>query len=306
MAIKSGFFNSKNNDRLYNADDISNYFEGLVSDGVYSNVGQACIVKANGGLKLTVGTGRAIIDNKWVRIDAPEIITLFPDVSLSRYAAICLQLDVNKRQIKLATIYGAASVGPTPPVITNTDDEKYLTLAQVFLPANAKTISQSNIIDQRSSSDCGWVTGLVKQVDTSQLFLQFQAAYEEKLQEINNWKADLDQDGLFARVEQLFEKIEELENSTNPDNAFTQTKGGAIRNITYSETVVLEIGFNPKTFELIGIGSGSGIYLYWNNANGWTGNAGPLYDYDINLSNNTVTVNTHMTTECDFIWRAFG
>lgn len=94
--------------------------------------------------------------------------------------------------------------------------------------------------------------------------------------------------------------------SVTTDGAFTKTKSRVIRNITYSEPVVLDVGFAPKTFELIGIGDGSGIYLQWDKTNGWTGNAGPLYDYDINLSNNTVTVNTHMTMECDFIWRAFG
>ena len=94
--------------------------------------------------------------------------------------------------------------------------------------------------------------------------------------------------------------------SVTTDGAFTKTKSRVIRNITYSEPVVLDVGFAPKTFELIGIGGYSGIYLQWDKTDGWTGNAGPLYDYDINLSNNTVTVNTHMTMEGEFIWRAFG
>lgn len=102
--------------------------------------------------------------------------------------------------------------------------------------------------------------------------------------------------------------ITQLTNTLNAtkQEVFTQTKGGAIRNITYSEPVVLDVGFAPKTFELIGIGGCSGIYLQWDKTDGWTGNAGPLYDYDINLSNNTVTINTHMTMEGEFIWRAFG
>lgn len=102
--------------------------------------------------------------------------------------------------------------------------------------------------------------------------------------------------------------ITQLTNTLNAtkQEVFTQTKGRAIRNITYSEPVVLDVGFAPKTFELIGIGGCSGIYLQWDKTDGWTGNAGPLYDYDINLSNNTVTVNTHMTMEGEFIWRAFG
>lgn len=102
--------------------------------------------------------------------------------------------------------------------------------------------------------------------------------------------------------------ITQLTNTLNAtkQEVFTQTKGGAIRNITYSEPVVLDVGFAPKTFELIGIGDGSGIYLQWDKTGGWTGNEGPLYDYDVDLSNNTVKINTHMTMDDNFIWRAFG
>ena len=35
--IKTGFFNSINSDRGYNADDISDYFKGLITDGVFKN-----------------------------------------------------------------------------------------------------------------------------------------------------------------------------------------------------------------------------------------------------------------------------
>lgn len=306
MAIKCGFFNSINNDRLYNANDMSNYFEGLISDGVYNNVGQACIVKANGGLKITVGTGRAIISNKWVRIDSPEILTLFPSPSLSRYVAVCLRLNVSKREIKLDAIHGTASASPTPPVVTNTDNEKYLTLAHVLLHANATFVSQSHITDMRAYPKyCGWVTGLVQQVDTSELFLQFQTAYEEKLQEINEWKADLDRDGLFARVEELFAKVEELENSTAHDGAFTKTIGGAVNFTAGNMTRTLDIGFIPKQFEIYGLGSIIGVYLQWDNVNGWSGNAGFLYNYNVDMNNNTITISARTTSE-DLIWRAFG
>lgn len=138
------------------------------------------------------------------------------------------------------------------------------------------------------------------------LFLQFQTAYEEKLQEINKWKADLDKDGLFARVEELFGKIEELENSgtTTQVGAFTKTSSETVK---FNNTVVtLDIGFEPKCFEIFGVGDSTGVNLRWDENNGCTGNEGPLYDYDVDLSNNTITISTHTTMECDFIWRAFG
>lgn len=35
MAVKYGFFDSVNGDRKYSADDISNYFLKLISNGVF-------------------------------------------------------------------------------------------------------------------------------------------------------------------------------------------------------------------------------------------------------------------------------
>lgn len=90
------------------------------------------------------------------------------------------------------------------------------------------------------------------------------------------------------------------------DEVFTKTKSGVIRDITYSEPVVLDVGFTPKTFDLMAIGGYSGLCLQWTKSNGWTGNAGPLYDYDIDFSSNTVTISTHLTVNDSLIWRAFG
>lgn len=94
--------------------------------------------------------------------------------------------------------------------------------------------------------------------------------------------------------------------SATTDGAFTKTKSGVIRDITYSEPVVLDVGFTPKTFDLMAIGGYSGLCLQWTKSNGWTGNAGPLYDYDIDFSSNTVTISTHLTVNDSLIWRAFG
>lgn len=67
MAITSGFFNSVNGDRVYNAREISMYFDGLISDGVYESVGGKLQVTATGlGMQVTVAAGRAIIDCQWL------------------------------------------------------------------------------------------------------------------------------------------------------------------------------------------------------------------------------------------------
>lgn len=205
MAITSGFFDSISGDRTYNASQMSTYFEGLVSDGIYENIGNRFIVQASSGMSVTVGTGRALIKSRWIKNDAAVTLTLdAADLQLNRIDAIVLQLDLTEsgRDIDIVIKKGTPAASPTKPSITRTADVYELCLAYISVNKNTASIVQSNISDQRSSSLCGWVTGLVKQVDTSDLFLQWQAAYEQqfadfdaymeaKKTEFENWYSTL-------------------------------------------------------------------------------------------------------------------
>ena len=181
MAITSGFFDSISGDRTYNADQMSTYFEGLVSDGIYENIGDRFIVQAASGMNVTIGTGRALIKSHWIKNDAAVTLTLdAADLQLSRIDAIVLQLDLTEsgRDIDIIIKKGTPSASPTKPSITRTNTIYELCLAYISVNKNTTAITQNNISDQRSSSLCGWVTGIIKQVDTSDLFLQWQTAYE--------------------------------------------------------------------------------------------------------------------------------
>lgn len=174
-----GFFDSVNGDRKYNAAQMTEYFDGLVSNGVYQNVGQAMVVTAAGGMAVNVGKGRAIIDCRWLKNDAvlPVEITA-ANAALPRYTAVVVRLDYTARKMEITTKDGTAAATPVQPTMSNTDDLKEICLAMVYVAANATNITQANITDMRSSSLCGWVTGLIEQVDTSTLFLQWQDAYQ--------------------------------------------------------------------------------------------------------------------------------
>ena len=197
MAVTYGFFNSLNSDRLYNADQMSNYFKGLITNGVYESVDDALIVKATTGMTVSVGTGRAIIDCKWINVDAIVNLSINAShVTLNRYTAVCLHLDIGNRLIEIVAIDGTNATTPTKPVPTNTSTDKYLVLAYVYVGAGSTAITQSKITDTRANTNiCGWVTGLIKQVDTSELFLQWQDAYatyyEEMTAAFDSWLSTL-------------------------------------------------------------------------------------------------------------------
>lgn len=188
MAVTYGFFNSVNQDRLYNADQMSEYFKGLVSDGVYESVGDALQVVANSGMTVNVKTGRAIIDCKWLENDAIMPLTITQShPTLNRYTAVVVRLDVSNRLMEITTVDGTPASSPTQPSITNTDLVMEICLAMIYVGAGVTNITQAYIKDMRASSSCGWVTGLIEQVDTSTLFMQWQTAYEEFYQSFESW-----------------------------------------------------------------------------------------------------------------------
>lgn len=174
--VTYGFFNSVDGDRRYTADQMSTYFKGLISDGVYEGVGSALVVTAGDGMTVNVGTGRAIIDCKWINLDGVESLPISPaSPTQARYTAVVVRLDRENRQMVLTTVDGEPAASPVMPEIG--DDE--LCLAMVYVTANTVSISQVNITDMRGSQYCLWVTGLIDQLDTSTLFLQWQTAFDE-------------------------------------------------------------------------------------------------------------------------------
>lgn len=158
-----GFFNSVNGDRTYNAETISNMFKGLISDGVYKSVGDAFVVSPSSGLTLSVGSGRAIVSERWVENDAAVTITLnAAHVTLNRYTAIVLRRDLTNRQVTLQMIDGTPATNPAKPSIVRTDTLYDICLAYIYVAAGATTIQASNISDARGDADvCGYVHMLV-------------------------------------------------------------------------------------------------------------------------------------------------
>ncbi len=198
MAITYGFFNSVDGDRTYDADQMSKYFDGLVSDGVYESVGGALQVLAmsGGGMAVNVSTGRGLIDCKWLSNDT--VLTLDITQShptLNRWTAVVLRLDRTNRLMEITTKDGTAASNPTKPSMQKDSSITELCLAYIYVAAGVTTISQANISDQRGTNLCGFVTGLIEQVDTSELFLQWQTAfdnyYAEMTAEFDDWLSTL-------------------------------------------------------------------------------------------------------------------
>ena len=184
MAISYGFFNSVNGDRLYNADDISNYFLKLISNGVFATPANAMQVQESSGMTVSVSAGWGFINCKWLNNDSAYNLTLdAADIALNRIDRIVMRLNADRtlRNMELAIIKGTPAATPAPPALTRVAGGVWeLSLAQIYIAANAAEITQANITDERpNTSLCGFVTGLIDQIDTTNLFAQYNAAFNE-------------------------------------------------------------------------------------------------------------------------------
>lgn len=193
MATSYGFFNSVSGDRLYNADDVNTFLEGLVGDGLYANVDDMFAVTAGTGMTVKVAAGKASLAHHWFKSDAVETLSIgTAHAVLNRYDVVAIRLNVATRSIGLVVLTGTPASQPSVPQIRRDDEFFDLALAYVYVGAGVTAISQSVITDVRlNSAVCGIVTGIIDQLDTSTFMLQLQAWMDAEKTAFEAWLATL-------------------------------------------------------------------------------------------------------------------
>lgn len=164
MALTSGFFNSINGDRTYDALQMSQIFDGLIKDGIIKNWLDGLKVSAQTPAANTVviGTGRAWFDHVWVNNDTPLQVNLSPaPTTYSRYDVIALKIDQTGRMAGIEVFEGVPSTTPVAPTVTSTATLKYYPLANVLRRKNAY-VSGSDVTDQRGVAPTNWAAALLE------------------------------------------------------------------------------------------------------------------------------------------------
>lgn len=182
MAQECGFFNAQlvgeEYDRVYLAETFAAYFASFVGNGVFGKSMQQLEVVAypSAVMKVDVLSGQAWINGYWYRnSDNYTLDISVADGVLSRIDLVVLRWSNSERNMYLTVIEGTPSASPAIPSIRRDADFYDLELAQINVNAGVVGIIQSNITDMRLNSNvCGYVTGLIDQVDTTDLFNQFQ------------------------------------------------------------------------------------------------------------------------------------
>ena len=191
MAWTSGFFHSNNGDRLYTAEQLSDMFKGLITNGVYESIGNKLAVQPNNAMTIQINTGRGYFGGKWVNNDSPYLLTLAgSDVTLNRYAAVGIKVDNNTSARNATPFIKYSNFASTPvkPTPERSDKVEEFILAYVYIKAGASKITASDIEDTRFNTNlCGWVTGLITQLDTTTLFEQYDAIFKEWFNSLDDY-----------------------------------------------------------------------------------------------------------------------
>lgn len=189
MGLTSGFFNSLNGDRKYNAEQLSSIFDGVITDGVYASIGSAFMVNATTGNAITVGTGRAWINHVWVSNDTILPITASEsDVTKNRYDAVVIEVDRsdNVRAGSIKIINGEGSSGtPLHPTLTNTDMTRQFPIAYIYRPAGSTAITQDKITYNVGTAECPYVASPLKGHNIENIVAQWKAQFYNWFNELN-------------------------------------------------------------------------------------------------------------------------
>ena len=237
MAIRSGFFNSVNGDRKYDARRFAEYFATFIGNGVFPNPSNNLQIIANNDMTVTVSPGKAWINGYILVNDDDYTLTLDPaDGVLNRVDRVVARYDTVDREIRLEVKKGVFASTPVVPALQRDADAFELGIADIYIGKGVISINQGNITDLRQSSElCGIVHGVVDQVDVTTLYNQYTDGFilkqNEFEQELLTWFATL-QDVLDENTAtNLFNMINTLDNTiaTHLEEKATEEEYGHIK-----------------------------------------------------------------------------
>ena len=182
MSTTCGFFNSMNKDRMYNATHFGHCFDGIILNGILAAIGDNFVVKAAGGMNITVGSGKAWYLSSWLENDADlPMAHAVSDVVLSRIDAVVMEFDTTEtvRWNDVKIIQGISSSAPERPILANTKTKVQIPLAYVYIGANSSAISQTDITSVIGKDECPFVTGILQTASLDTLLGQWEAELDE-------------------------------------------------------------------------------------------------------------------------------
>ena len=275
MAENYGFFNGTKQtdgtyDRTYDASDFASFFAKFIGNGVYKGSGLNVVPKS--GLTVTLKAGSAFVNGYWYELTEDMDFTLSVNSTSSTiYDLITITLDKTERKVyarKKENVYAG---------LPERSDTIYdLVVARISVGVGVSNITSSRIEDTRgNSSFCGYVTGLVDQLNVEEAFNQMRGQFDEWFTDIKD-KLNSDVAGsLQSQINELEQKVggqtAVVEKTTDENGGkYASTSMSFPSGFTKENSYVKSIGI----CKISGTGVGdSGVWYY-----------GSKSGYDIDLS----------------------
>ena len=273
---KSSFFNAVETspgiyDRNYFAEDMAEFFNSLVTNGVFPGLSTNLQVISNNDMTVILKAGKAWINGYVYILDADMILTIdTADGVLNRIDRIVIQFNTVGRAINAVVVKGTLASTPYADDLYRDADLYELGVADIYITNGATIISQVNITDMRFNNNfCGVVNSLIT-ADTTTLFAQYEDAF-------STWFANI-QDVLDENTEaNLLTKIDDNkilldshleDNSKQIPHIGTTSNSGNTYTVTTTESITTNQKFTIKinaastgvaTLTVSTIGSAKGI-----------------------------------------------
>lgn len=195
MALTYGFYNSLNHDRLYDAVQVSEMFDGLILDGVFSTIGNALVVKESEiDNTVIVQPGKAWFNHTWTKNDADLPITAEEStLVLDRIDAVVLDINsaMNVRENSIIFVKGDPSEDPQKPALINDDEHHQYPLAYVKRTHEVEHIRQADITNCVGTDECPFVLSVLKTISIDELLPQWRDELDKFIEdeeaEFNDW-----------------------------------------------------------------------------------------------------------------------
>lgn len=197
MTVSSGFFNGA--DRPSNASEICSMFDGVITDGIFSTIGDLFAVSAVGGNSLSIGSGKAWFHHSWLKNDAAIIKEAeAAEVLLNRIDIVVLEFDSSDpvRDNNIKIIKGTPATNPVAPTLANGPLKFQHKIAEVSRAAGSNEILQVHITPFQGTTGTPFITGLVQQADITVILQQFADTMTDLEQQYQNALLILQQNGV--------------------------------------------------------------------------------------------------------------
>lgn len=190
-------------DREYGSAELREVVGKLIGNGVYAEPATNMQVLADSSMDVNILPGCCWIRGAYGIVDQTKTLTIEPSSS-GRIDLVVARFDLSLayRSIRLVIIKGTEGSATVPALVRN-ETTYDIQLARINIHGGSNVVKQSDITDTRfDSSVCGIVTGVIDQIDTTNLFAQFQAAFDEYMQSIREALTDDVAGGLLKMIQE--------------------------------------------------------------------------------------------------------